>query len=243
MPNDALLNAISKYTNNKEDISFETNIVRILIHIYNEVDFLKPFLLHDYNLIDSNLLKYGLPKEELSKFKEKFNEYMLNHNSDAFLTIYKIIMDMIFYKYKNKFITDDEVKEYEKIFFQGRSVETLNKYWDQTLYKINNKLSFTKPSDKAFNPYGYYLQGKNMHDIKEMPDKKLYYLNRRKVRDYNANIANANLFKKFNKVIHKEMLPKNLSSGNGFVDILMILSFIATEVMVGAIIAVQMIVR
>ncbi len=243
MPNDALLYAISKYINNKEDISFETNIVRILIHIYNEVDFLKPYLLHDYNLIDSNLLQYGLSKEELNKFKEKFNEYMLNHNNDAFLTIYKIIMDMIFYKYKNKFITDDEVKEYEKIFFQGRSVEALNKYWDKTLYKINNKLSFTRTADKAFNPYGHYLQGKNMHDIKEMSDEKLYYLNCQKVRDYNANIDDTNIFNKLNQVIKKEMLPKKLSSGNGFVDILMILSFIATEVMVGAIMAVQMIVR
>ncbi len=244
MPNDTLLNAIAKYLNNKDDVSFETNIVRILIHIYNEIDFINPYLLHEYSLIDENILRYGLPKEELIKFKQVFTNYMQTHDTDAFLTVYKIIMDMILYKYKNSFITKEEVAEYEKIFFQGKSVNVLNKYWDKTLYKINNKLSFKEVKENVFNPYAYYLQGKTMADIQEMSNESLYHLNLKILRDYNIKVDDSNLVNKLNKAIDKAMMPKGqLSTGNGFVDILMFLSFVATEIMMGAIIAVQMLRR
>ncbi len=244
MVDDALLNAIAKYIDNKEAISFDTNIVRILIHIYNEIDFINPFLLKDYSLIDKNLLRYGLPEEELVKFKNSFNRYMVNQSEDDFLTIYKIIMDMIAYKYKDDFITKEEVVEYENIFFKGKSVNALNKYWDSTLYKINNKIKFTEARENVFNPYAYYLQGKTMADIKEMSNEKLYHLNRKILREYNIKVDDKNMINKLNIAISKAMMPRGqLSTGNGFVDILMFLSFVATEIMVGAIIAVQMLVR
>ena len=88
------------------------------------------------------------------------------------------------------------------------------------------------------------VYAETMNDIKEMSDEKLYYLNRKILREYNIKMDDSNMFNKLNKVVYKALLPKSaLSSGNGFVDILMILSFVATEVMVGAIIAVQMIMR
>ncbi len=244
MQNDVLLNAISRYLINKEDQSFDVQIVRILVYIYSEADLVNPFLIKDYDLINNNLKRFGLEEESLNKFKKSLQNYLTTQNINDFLTIYKIIIDMIEKKYKDDFITEEEVKKYEEIFFKGRSIKALNDYWNKALYKINNKITFTEVNNNVFNPYAYYLQGKTLADIKEMSDEKLYYLNKKILRDYNIKFDDKNMLNKLNRAIDKAMMPKGaLSSGNGFVDILMFLSFVATEIMVGAVIALQMILR
>ena len=245
MYNDPILNAIYKYTLNKNDQSFDVKIIRILIHIYNEIDIINPFLVENYDLIFNNIKKYGLSDEELQKFKDSLKLYMQYNEMDAMLTLYKILIDMIVKKHKDTFISKEEVAEYEKFFFQGKCINSLNKYWDKALYKINNKIIFKENNNNIFNPYAYYLQGKTLADIKEMSDEKLYYLNRKILKDYNIKIDDKNVVNKLNKAINKIVFPKQveLTTGNGFVDILTFISFVATEIMVGIVIAVQFIMR
>ena len=163
MSDDALLKAISKYLANRNYESFDTNIIRLLILIYNENDVVNPYLLLNYELINNNLSRYGLATDEVLKFRSSFNLYMHTKDQNAFFTIYKLIMDMIACKYHDSFITEAEVKKYEQIFFKGISSNPLKEYWDKTLYKINNKVILYNTNNNAYNPYNYYLQGKTMN--------------------------------------------------------------------------------
>ncbi len=239
----ALLNAINKYMANKQDPSFEVKIVTILTHIYNEIDLINPILLNDYKLLNQNLMKYLKNSEELVKFNDCLDNYVKTKDFNSFLTIYKIIIDMIEKKYKDKFITEEEVKDYEKFFFEGRSVQHLKEYWDKALYRINNKITFEKVNENVFNPYIYYLQGKNMADIKELSNEELIKLNEEILKKYHLSLDDNNLKGKINKIVYKALNPPTLSSGNGFVDALMIVSFVATEILVGAVIAITLLRR
>ena len=243
MSDDALLKAISKYLANRNYESFDTNIIRLLNLIYNEIDLINPYLLQNYELINNNLARYGLSKTEVLKFRNSFNLYMQTKDQNAFFTIYKIIMDMIACKYRNSFIKDEEVKQYEAIFFKGISSNPLKEYWDKTLYKINNKIILNKINDNVFNPYAYYLHGKTMADIKEMSNEEIKHLNYKILKEYNLKMSDHNLTKKLNKALDKVLNPIPLTSGNGFVDIITYISFIATEILVGAIIAISFIKR
>ena len=189
-------------------------------------------------------MRYGLKYEEILRFHECLNSYANTKDMNSFLTIYKIIMDMIEKKYKEDFISKEEVERFEKIFFAGKSVQSLKEYWDKTLYKINNKITFSKVNDTIFNPYIYYMQGKTMDDLKSMSDKEIVKLNEKILKKYNLKISDNNLTDKINKIVYRALNPIGpLTSGNGFVDILMILSFIATEILVGLVIAITLIKR
>lgn len=232
MSEDVLVKAIEKYVANKNDSSFAVKIIKILALIYNEIDLVNPFLLKKYELIDQNLKRYGLSNESLVKFKNSFAKYLKDKDMDSFLTLYKIIIDMIVKKYQNSFISAEEVAMYEKYFFEGKSLKALNEYWDKALYKINNKIIFTEVNENIFNPYAYYLQGKTLADIKDMSEDKLYLLNKKILREYNIKMDDENMISKLNKALYKELYTPKFSTGNGFVDALMIVSFVATEIMV-----------
>lgn len=239
----ALAYGINKYIHNKEDNSFDVKIIKILAIIYNEIDLVNPILLNDYKLLDKNLLKYLKNENELTKFKTSFNNYMINNDINAFLTLYKIIIDMIAMKYKDSFITEDEVKMYESYFFEGKSVSSLKEYWDKTLYRINHKITLEKINENIYNPYIYYLQGKNLADLKELSNDELVSLNEEILKKYNLNLDDKNLKEKIDKIVYKALHPMEFSTGNGFVDIIMIISFVSTVVMAGMVIAILILKR
>lgn len=234
--------AVQKYMHNKEDNSFDVKIIKILSLIYNEIDIINPILLHDYKLLDANLMKYFKSLEELNKFKKAFSNYMIFKDINSFLTLYKLIIDMIALKYKDKYITEEEVRQFETYFFEGKSVKALKEYWDSTLYRINHKIRLEEVRDNVYNPYIYYLQGKSLADLRELSNDELVSLNEQILKKYNLSLNDRKLKQKIDTIVYRALNPLEFSTGNGFVDILMILSFTATVFLVGMIIAIVFII-
>ena len=128
---------------------------------------------------------------------------MENNNMSSFLTIYKILIDMIVLKYKDSYITNEEVANYEKLFYEGKSINFLNEYWNKALYEINKSKN---GNENSYNPYNNYLQRKNLDDIKAWNDEDLVKEQQKSLDKYYKNISD-------------DINDKKISSGNGFVDI------------------------
>lgn len=221
MHEDAILNAIYKYTLNKKNQDFDVKVIGLLVRIYGELQIVKPYLEKNYEQMISNLKLYGFPQKELDKLNNSLKKYQNDNDMNAFLTVYKIVIDMIVYKYKQEPISPEEVKYFESIFFEGLHINALNKYWDKALYKMNKNLALEEKNNNT-----YSLKGKSLEDLKNI-DENLYNRKKREVDDYNAQIEE----------------KQSLTSGNGFVDLLLYFSFVATEIMSGALIAINFIKR
>ena len=228
---EALIVAIKNYIEGKKEDQFSYNIIKLLSYIYSEADIINPYKLGDFRLLDTNLKKYGLTDLELEKFDTAFNKYVIYHNNDGFYTLYKIIMDMIALKHQKVPLSKEDIKRYEDIFFAGRTVKVLEDYWNNTLYKINNK------SDKMVAKI--YLQKKSINDLKTLKHYKLVREKEEEISKYNQKLETGRIKAKIVKISNTPITP--ISSGNGFVDIIMILSFVATEVLVGAMAAITLI--
>lgn len=228
---EALIVAIKNYIEGKKEDQFSYNIIKLLSYIYSEADIINPYKLGDFRLLDTNLKKYGLTDLELEKFDTAFNKYVIYHNNDGFYTLYKIIMDMIALKHQKVPLSKEDIKRYEDIFFAGRTVKVLEDYWNNTLYKINNK------SDKMVAKI--YLQKKSINDLKTLKHYKLVREKEEEISKYNQKLEMGRIKAKIVKISNTPITP--ISSGNGFVDIIMILSFVATEVLVGAMAAITLI--
>lgn len=203
MPENVLTKAIKDYLCDKENITFETNLIRLLTYIYEEENIIGLYQKSDYNELIIAMQKYGLKKDDVDKFIQVWEDYENNKDFDSFLTIYKYIMDMIALKYHNAFISKEEVEKYEKIFFEGRSVQALKEYWDEILYKINNKITFEKEDNNIYNPYTTYLQGKTMDDIKAGGNERFIDKNKQSLKQYKDNELKNN---KKNNSIAKNIL-------------------------------------
>ena len=228
---EALIVAIKNYIEGKKEDQFSYNIFKLLSYIYSEADIINPYKLGDFRLLDTNLKKYGLTDLELEKFDTAFNKYVIYHNNDGFYTLYKIMMDMIALKHQKVPLSKEDIKRYEDIFFAGRTVKVLEDYWNNTLYKINNK------SDKMVAKI--YLQKKSINDLKTLKHYKLVREKEEEISKYNQKLEMGRIKAKIVKISNTPITP--ISSGNGFVDIIMILSFVATEVLVGAMAAITLI--
>ena len=76
-----------------------------------------------------------------------------------------------------------------------------------------------------------------------MSNEELSRLNYKILKDYNLKINDHNLIQKLNYTLNKALSSMPLTSGNGFVDLITYLSFVATEILIGALIAVSIIKR
>lgn len=204
--------------NNNSNNHLNNNVIRLLKIIYNNLD------TTDKNKLNDNLKIYGLKQSELDKFYKYLDNYNKQNEVNDYLSVYKIIIDMIRLKYSDKYISNKEVKEYEKIFFEGKNINSLNDYWNKTLYEINYKFIDQNIKD-IYNPYSIYTKGKSIKDLKK--NSKIFEDNENKLNEY---------LDKINRNDDKT----TLSSGNKYVDMLLILAVVSTQIMLGSLLFVTL---
>lgn len=91
--------------NNNSNNHLNNNVIRLLKIIYNNLD------TTDKNKLNDNLKIYGMKQSELDKFYKYLDNYNKQNEVNDYLSVYKIIIDMIRLKYSDKYISNKEVKE------------------------------------------------------------------------------------------------------------------------------------
>lgn len=256
--NPAIEYGIKSYMNYKEQKSFpiiytfEMNVIKVLTIIYGEKSILLPYKIDNEKAFECNLLMYDLKETDMKNFLKYMNDYyefMKNYKSEKKATgltteVEKILMEMIIKRSKRKEFSQAEIEEFDRIFnpIDGnlkkiKSLVSANnglivRAWESNKFELTNtqiKMIAVHPnllSREEYNKYGY-----DIRTIASLSEEEINKINQ---------VINIEENRTYIQKDKKRVFKRNsivLTTGNGFVDKLMLLSIIATELMIGMIIA------
>lgn len=250
--NNAITNGINAYlkkSNNETyplSNSFELKVIELLIKIYGHINILNPYKLMNVDSLKTNLMIYGATKDEIEKLFSLLNDYneWLNSNSkeknNIIKEIYEILSDLVIYKNKSTIIESEEMKYYEDFFsindpkikqivdMCAKNKDELLNVWPEKVAESKKEKPKEEPlflSEEEYEKYGVYLE-----DVKKLPENKIRELNEQ-IKIKNEDNANGGTTK-------EKPWQLVLTSGNGYVDALVLFSIMCTEIMVGIIITI-----
>lgn len=230
--------------------TFEMYVIKALTIIYGEKSVLLPYKIDNERAFECNLLMYDLKEQDMISFLRYMNDYyefMESMKSEKRATglideIERILMDMIIKRGKKKEYTQEEIKEFDTIFnpIDGdlRRIKNLVsnnqglivREWENNKYELSNtQIRMIAVNPNLLTKEEYLKYGYDIRLIATLSEQDI-------------NKINSIIRKEESKVFNYEKRPlfgfKNivLTSGNGFVDKLMLLSIVATELMIGVII-------
>lgn len=191
---------------------------------------------------------YGLSVKEMEEFISLLNDYSKWLNSeksvgktDLTSKIEIILINMIVEKNKIKKFSEKELEFFEKFFdpknnnlsklhnLITKDVNIVPMYWNRKkVLLVDNNLKFKRIRNDLLSSSTYSKYGIDKEDLSNMSEDKVRNINNRILEKEKEENKRNNKF-----------IPKNLiiTSGNGFVDTLMLLSIMTTEIMVGIMIA------
>lgn len=259
--NPAIEYGIASYLKSKNGESynrahtFEMYVIRALITIYGEKTILLPYKIDNERAFECNLLMYDLKETDMKNFLKYMNDYyefMKAFNSDdkasgLIAEIEKLLLQMIVKRSKRKAFTESEIKEFDKIFnpidgdlkriknMIGTRDGLINKVWQQNKYELTNtQMRLMAVNPKLLLPEEYAKFGYDLKYIATLSEAEIDAINKtiieEIIRKDSCNVETT--VKRRNRIV--------FSCGNGFVDKLLLASIMATEVMVGIIIAVTL---
>lgn len=236
--------------------SFLVVVFRMLINIYGSLDIINPYKMKNEYAFDHNLMKYGYNIEDIQEFKrlldgylqtEKKNETVLKKETNIyFIEVQKKLIDMFNLKRINFSVTDDERKEFFDLLYTPGSSNVLrlsynylqadniyeiaNYYQDAIKQPVLNTNLVDKKDLLSFEAYKMF--GKSIADVAKLDIDEVNHLNQEiyKQLDINDKAMNKEyLVEEKLKEIVKEQ--KAITTGNGYVDILLVMSVIVTTLM------------
>lgn len=246
--NEAFTIAINDYLNSKNNTngvkfnSFMVVVIRLLMIIYDELDILNPFYLNNEQALNDNLEKYGYNYISVDKFKKTFQNYYENENSEDFINLQKMLIDMFALKNKTMEISKDIECNFKDLLYTPNSSNMLIISYNYLMAKDPNEIEnyfskvmesskYHKPQKpkKTLNIDAYEILKYSLEDINKLSADELDEVNKKVYNyfDINENAINKDYL--LDKAVYDYKNPKPaLSSGNGYVDILLVLSIVAT---------------
>ena len=264
--NEAFTKAINDYLNSVDNPkgivynSFLVVVIRLLIIIYSELDIVNPMVINDEELLKNNLAKYGYSKNSLDIFFsdlqvyydfEKDNENkIIKIKNPYFIEVQKELIDMFIAKKMNYNLKEKEVQDFYGLLYTPYSINPLQVSYNflmaDDVLEIDNyfkkqmkeNVKVVVPREKHYlNVKAYELLNYSMDQINNMDASEIDRVNHQ-VYDYfkiRENAINKEyLLDKAIEAIEREQ--NKVTSGNGYVDILLVMSIICTVIMVVGII-------
>lgn len=223
---------------------FEIYVIKALCKIYGEINIINPYKIQSENSFKCNLLMYGFLDKDMELLFNYFDMYesWLNSESvgktDLTTKIEKILVNMILIKCRKRMIDEETLEWFDNYFdpIDNRLAklhslitydnDAIPNYWKRKKMGLSNKVTLMDVRTDLLAKDDYATYGINIKDVEKMSHEQVMSLNN-KIQEKEKK--NKNVLFKPRKLI--------ISTGSGFVDTLMLLSIMATEVMIGLIIA------
>ncbi len=268
--NDAINEAIKKYIEckdkpeNENFDSFLVIVIRALILIYGELDIMNPYRTHNEISLggfDANLKKFGLSQDLVDEFKQQClifyqNENNLTEEKTSFLKIQEILIDMLVMKKKHVFISDDEIKEFQNLLYfaedsNAKKLELYNKltpnskeimnYLSSQLFSLNHNFNLREYKDIVLDKEAYQLAGYNIVEVMNMKEDEILNINNKVYHFFRIKETDKNKEKRLaSAILYYKKYGNALTSGNGYVDTLLLASVVATAFLVIILIAINL---
>lgn len=246
--NKAFTEAINDYLSSKSNPdsimynSFLVVVIRLLTIIYDELDILNPFYLNDELFLNQNLEKYGYSFDNINSFKNELQKFYENNNSLSFINIQKYLIDMFALKNKTLNLKKEDIDSFHNLLYTPSSTNILitsynylmavdvNEIENYYVKKLNeNKYKKPEKVKRTLNMDAYEALKYSFEDINNMSAEELENVNKKVYNyfDINENAINKDYL--LERAVYELNNPKpSFSTGNGYVDILLILSVVAT---------------
>lgn len=267
--NEAFTTAIKKYIDFKnspdseEFNSFLVVIVRILTLIYGELDITNPYRTNNVvglSGFDANLKKYGLSDNLLNEFKNQMLTYYQNENNieilkEYFIKIQRMLVDMFILKRSHVLVDVPEINELRDLLYLNDDKNNIKKalydklspesdeiknYLSSRLFEQEHNFIFTEYKDIALSQEAYKLAGFNIVEVMNMSDQEIENINNKVYHFFRIKDTDLNKRKRLETAIdYYKKYGNAITSGNGYVDMLLLSGIVATGLMVVVLVAIR----
>jgi hypothetical protein len=251
--NEAITNGINIYLGNYSDQNFllshyfEYKVIELLARVYGKINITNPYQIHSEFKFRDNLMIYGAKKEDIVSLISLLDDYnswlksVSRDKNDIVENIFYILSKLVILKERSVGLLEEDREYYDNFFSlkdnridfivkisgdKDRVLEAFKKGEDD----INNAPKEEEVkylTEDEYEKYGIFF-----NEVKSLSKDKLKRLNNEIISREESNSANSGGTQKTSP------LQYVLTSGNGFVDALVLLSIMCTELMVGIIITV-----
>lgn len=231
--------------------TFEMNVIKVLTIVYGEKSILLPYKIDNERAFECNLLMYDLKESDMERFINYLDEYykfMQNFKSEQKATgltseIEQILMEMIVKRAKRKEFKPEEIAEFDKIFnpiegdlkkiksYISKNDGLIIRTWENNKYELTNtQIKMITVNPNLLTRDEYHKYGYDIRTIASLSEKEINEVNsiilKEEERVFEAK-EKLNFFQR-NRIV--------LTTGNGYIDKLLLLSIIATELMIGVVV-------
>ena len=229
--------------------SFLVVVIRMLVNIYGELDIINPFQIKSVASLHNNLKKYGASEEDITKLEnllDKFRETERESGPNKeFIEIQKSLIDLFTLKRINFGLAESESKEFFDLLYTPGSTSALRQSYNylksENIYEIAEyyKESYNREAKReeeekdllGFDIYRFF--NISLSDLSNMNNDEVKDLNNQIYKSFDINKNAINKEYLLNEKIKEIKMQNNpITTGNGYVDILLVMSVIVTGIMV-----------
>lgn len=259
--NQAFTDALNLYIANKQTEesqafwSFPVVVIRSLITIYGELDIINPYRTNNENRMggfDDNIMKFGFSKDKLQQFKASLQNYQNSLETKTFPNpyFYKIetlLIDMFFCKKKTVTVTDEELQNFQKLLYipqnqnsiiqqeiasNTNKPDLITRYWQSKWFENNHNFHFMPYKKNTLMPEAYHILGYTLESIAQMDAQTLEQLNNQILSFFKIDVEDPAKDERLREAVtYYKQYGTSMTTGNGYVDMLLLLSMIATIMM------------
>ena len=244
--------------------TFPVVVIRVLALIYGKLDILNPYYLKNSIVFMNNLGKYGLSNSEVALFKDDFLRFYefeeqnksrkIKLKNPYFTNIQKYLVDMFAAKKKNKEVSLVEEEKFLDLIYSSHTTHPyrisynylnsndlsfIEKYYYSKLNEmdVTMELALDKTISGNLNLEALNLLGVNLTNLKNMSTEEIKEAQSKAYEYFEVDAESINRDKELNKAVdYYKLHGKKITSGNGYVDILLLMSVIVTSLSVISII-------
>ncbi len=240
--------------------SFSIIVLKLLSSIYGETDITNPFIIKNEESFKQNLTKFGYSVEEYEEFKSNFLEYYkieeenqsleLKKDNPYFVKIQKQLIDMFFKKRNSYSVSLNEESEFFDLLYTTKTTNPLRASYNyltaknikevETYYygKVDEEAEKIETPQKSnvLNLEAYEILNYSLTDIANMDASSVDKINENVYNFFEISEEADNKIDLLNEAIENyKKYNSRLTSGNGYVDILLVMGVVVTGVLLLAI--------
>lgn len=244
--------------------SFLVVTIRILALIYGKTDIINPYYLDNSVVFFQNLGKYGISSSELAEFKEEFLKFYVFESDNEkrkiklqnpyFKTVLKHLIDMFVVKKKNDKVSFSDEEKFLELIYTSHTKNAYRisyaylmlddvMYTEKYYYSKLNEVEMTREIDldktirTSLNLEALNMIGVTLSNLENMSAKDIEKAKNEAYNYFEVDATSQKREDELNeKINYYRMYGKKVTSGNGYVDILLLMSVIVTSFSVIAII-------
>ncbi len=241
------------YPNHEEFNTFLVIVIRMLAIVYGELDIVNPYRTNNEKGFDENLKKFGFPEDKLLEWKQEMQLFYQNKEnkelaSELFLNIQKKLIDMFVLRKSHVLVTDEEIEQFKSLLYTKKDTnpikmnlfnqyspnsDTIMHYLNTKLFEIMHNYKLTEYKDVTLGAEAYQLAGFNAVEVMNMKEEDILNVNNKVYHFFRIKETDLNKRSRLEEAInYYKKYGNTITTGNGYVDLLLLLGIIATGVMI-----------